>query len=135
MRKFAIWFSILAVLAVLIWLLIPRSHIIDSPFIRQISAMQQICKKLRDYNYDHPNLKPADVTNRGVTDYVAIGVLSTDDAAYIRDHNIIFHGFDPSKIAGDIPVLEAIYTKHQLQKRIVGYGDASVVTYDLGKTQ
>jgi len=133
MRKIAIWSSILAGLAVRMWLMIPRSSPVNSPFVRQISAMQRICKKLRDYDYDHPNLKPADVTSRSLPDYVAIGVLSVDDTAYIREHNIIFRGFDPRKISSDIPVLEAIYTKEQWHKRLVGYSDASVVAYDLNR--
>jgi hypothetical protein len=110
----------------------PRSGPVDSPFVRQISAMQHICTKLRDFEYDHPVLKPEDMAGRSLTDYVALGVLSPQDVTYIRDHGIQFHGFDPKKIGGDVPVLEAAYGR--FRKRMVGYSDASVVTYDSART-
>ncbi len=70
--------------------------------------MQQICLKFRDYDYYQSNLTAEDVTRRSIVDYVSAGVLSSNDAAYIRDHRIVFYGFDPAKIGGDVPVLEAM---------------------------
>ena len=115
MRKPVAFVSIFLVLGAIVCILPPRSRPVDSPFVRQISAMQQICLKFRDYRYDHPNLTAEGVTRRSVAEYVSTGILSSNDATYIREHNIVFHGFDPSKIAGDVPVLEAIYSNGHLQ--------------------
>jgi hypothetical protein len=123
--------AIICAVAALVWIALPRSGPIDSPFIRQMSAMQQICKKLRDYDYKHSSIKPEDIAGRNITDYVAIGILTPEDAAYIRDREITFEGFDPNKIGGDIPVLEAIYRKTGHPKRIIGYSDASVRFFPL----
>jgi hypothetical protein len=130
-RKLAYIAAIIFSVVMLVWIAVPRSGPVDSPFTRQISAMREICMKLRSYDYDHPNLKAEDMANRSVADYVAIGVLTAKDAAYIREHEITFHGFDPNKIGGNIPVLEAIFRKTRRPQRIIAYSDASVRFFPL----
>lgn len=136
MHKIAIWFLVCIFLALLFGIWFPGSRPVpSSPFKHQMSVMQQICKKLRDYDFGRTNIKPENTPSLNLSDHVALGVLSAEDSAYIRDHNIKFFGFDPKKIGGDIPVLETTYIRGQIPKRIVGYSDASVVEYDLPKTQ
>lgn len=132
-RKTISILAIICAIAVFVFLGIDVQHPgpVDSTFSRQVSTMGQICKKFRDYNYEHPNIKPEDVAGRSISEDVRMGILTSEDSAYIEDNEITFEGFDPNKIGGDIPVLEAIYTNTGHPKRIVGYSDASVRCFPL----
>ena len=96
--------------------------------------MHQIGTKLRNYADEHQTLPGAEQTGKSLDSLVAVGILSLDDAAFIREHHIDFRGFDPSRIASDIVVMETVFMNTKIPRRIVGYSDGSVVTYDLHKT-
>ena len=104
------------------------SRLVYSRFIRQMSAMREIGMKLRQYDLDHPALETDDLGTKSIDDLVAMNVLTAADAAYLREHDVIFHGYDPNRIAPDVPVLEAIYIRGQTKKRIVCYSDTHVET-------
>jgi hypothetical protein len=104
----------------------PGSRTINSPVTGQMSAMREISLKLLRFDDDHPNLKPEDIIKMSIDDYVAMGVLIPEDAAYVRDHNITFHGFDPGNQAADLPLFEAVYTKTRKPIRIIVYRDFHV---------
>ena len=103
--------------------------------MREISGMHQICTKLRYYADEHHTFPAGEATGKSVDSLVESGILSSNDAAYIHEHPITFHGFDPSRIGSDITVLDTVFTNTKTPRRIVGYSDGSVVTYDLHRTQ
>ena len=106
----------------------PGSRVVSSPYIRHLKAMSEIAMKLRQYVLDHPALETDDLGTKSIDDLVTMNVLTAADAAYLREHDVIFHGYDPNHIAPDVPVLEAIYIRGKTKKRIVCYSDAHVET-------
>ena len=107
----------------------------DTPLMREISSIHQICIKLRGYADEHPSFPSGTATGKRVDSLVTAGILSADDGAYINLHHIEFKGFDPSRISPDIAVVEVIFTNTEKPRRILGYSDGSVVTYDLHKAK
>lgn len=127
---------VLAGLIGLVALFLPSGPVAkDTPLMREISAMHQIGTKLRYYADEHQTLPGGEKTGKSVDLLVTSGVLSLDDATYIREHHIEFRGFDPSRIGSDIVVMETIFTNTKTPRRIVGYSDGSVVTYELQTRQ
>jgi hypothetical protein len=63
---------------------------------------------------------------KSVDELVAASILSVDDVAYIRKHQISFRGFDPNQISATVPVLETMFTNTGTPRRIVGYSDGHV---------
>ena len=135
MRIIAVCLVLAVIIAVAALLVRSGPVVRDTPLIREISGMHQICTKLRYYADEHHTFPTGDATGKSVDSLVESGILSPDDAAYIREHHIEFHGFDPSRIADDITVLETVFTNTRSPRRIVGYSDGHVVAYDLHKTQ
>ena len=137
LNKFGIWFVILAVV-VLVVCFFPqiRSPVVkDTPMLREISAMHDIGTKLRCYADEHQTLPGGEQIGKSPDSLVAAGILSLDDATYIREHHIEFRGFDPSRIGSNIIVMETVITNtDKIPCRIAGYSDGSVVRYDLHKT-
>ena len=137
MRKFRIWIFIAAVVAIVLGFIFfsgPISRTSDTPQMRELSAIYQLCTKLRYYADEH-SVFPSGVTkNNSIDELVAAGVLSADDAAYIRDHRIEYRGFDLNHIAADVPVFETIFTNTSSPRRIVGFSDGHVTMQDLRKT-
>jgi hypothetical protein len=135
-KRFAVWPVPAIIIGVLACaLLLPSGPVIrDTPFMRELSRIHQICSKIGLYAQEHPASSEGNMSNMNVDDLAAASILSSDDATYIRDHHIQFRGY-PSRIAGDVPVLETIYTNTRIPRRIVGYSDGSTVSYDLRRTQ
>jgi hypothetical protein len=106
-----------------------RSVVKDTPMMREISAMHEIDIKLRYYADGHQTLPGGPNTGKSIDSLVGLGILSPDDAVYIREHHVEFHGFDPSRIGPDIAVMETVFTDTRTPRRIVAYSDGSVVTY------
>jgi len=106
----------------------PCPRVVYSPYIRQIKAMSEIGMKLRQYDLDHPALETDDLGTKSIDDLVTMNVLTAADAAYLREHDVTFHGYDPNRIGPDVPLLEAIYIRGKTKKRIVCYSDAHVGT-------
>ena len=90
-----------------------------------------ICSKLRFYAEAHPSSAVGDFAGKGIDELAAAGILSQDDATYIREHRIEFFGFDPTRVAGDVPVLQSMFTNGGTRRRIVGHSDGSTVAYNL----
>lgn len=136
MRKIGIGIFVAVAVAIAIgfyWLLRPISHAVDTPLMREYSRIYQICVKLRYYAGEHYTFPDGTKTNKSIDGLVAVGALSTDDAAYIRDHQIEYHGFDLSYDA-DTPVFETIFTNTRSPRRIVGFSDGHVTMQNLDKT-
>ena len=133
--KVAVRLIIGTVGVIAIWLAVPRSGPRDTPFIREYNRIHQICGKLASYAEDHKAFPDGDTTGRSIDGLLAAEIITADDAAYIRDHHIQFHGFDPSRIGGDIPVLEALFPDKSPRRRIVGYSDGSTLSYSLDSKQ
>ena len=102
--------------------------------MREYARIHYICSKLRLYTEEHPTTSVRDLSGKGVDDLTAAGILSLDDATYIREHHVEFRGFDPTRIGGNAPVLETIFTNTKTPRRIVGYSDGSTVFYNLKRT-
>lgn len=104
------------------------SRLVYSPFIRQMSAMREIGMKLRQYDLDHPALETDDLGTKSIDDLVAMNVLTAADAAYLREHDVIFHGYDPNHHGARVPLFETTYVRGKTRKRIICYGDFHVET-------
>ena len=137
MRKVTIWLVLVIILGFVAYaVLVPSGPVIrDTPFMREYSRIHQICSKLTLYAQEHPGSTGGSVSRMTADELAAAGILSLDDVSYIRDHHIEFRGFDPSRIGGDVPVLERLFTNTSTPRRIVGYSDGSTVAYDLHKSQ
>jgi hypothetical protein len=107
-RKIIVWSVLVFVVGLVVCALLPTGPIIrDTPFIREYARIHAICSKLRFYAEMHPGAGVDDLSSKSVDDLAAAGILSLDDAAYIREHSIAFRGFDPTRIGGAVPVLES----------------------------
>jgi hypothetical protein len=133
--------AVATVAVVLVWFLV-LPHISRSapamrnaPLIREVFAIHEICSKLRHYADEHHPSSSGNATGETVDSLVASGVLSVNDAAYIREHHIAFRGFDPNRIGFGIVVMETVFTNGQTAHRIVGYSDGHVVAYDSHNTK
>ena len=130
---------LVAVLAVavlaFIFLSRPVSRTVDTPLMREYSRIHQICTKLRYYADEHSTLPDGVTTNASVDGLTAVGVLSAEDVAYIREHQIAYHGFDLSNMAADVPVFTATFTNTKLPRRITAYSDGHVAMEELDKTR
>ena len=87
---------------------------------------------MREYNQVHlltaklvrselPPPKGAD--SKRIEAFVAAGVLSTNDATYIRAHGIEFHGFDGTRTGADVLVFEAVCRSTKPPRRIISFAD------------
>jgi hypothetical protein len=134
-RSAVVWSVLAIVIGMTVYALLPTGPVIlDTPFMREYARIHDICSKLRFYAEENPSSSVRDFSGKSVDDLAAAGIMSLDDARYIREHRIEFRGFDPTRIGGDVPVLETIFTNTKTPKRIVGYTDGSTVAYDLKKT-
>jgi hypothetical protein len=98
--------------------------------MREYARIHEICGKLTIYAQENSSLPATNVSRMGVADLAAAGILSREDAAYIKDHDIQFRGFNPARIGAEIPVLETVFTNMRVPRRIVGYSDGHVVSRD-----
>jgi hypothetical protein len=103
----------------------PISTVVDTPLMREYSSIHKICAKLRWYSDGHSTFPNGVTTNSSIDGLVAVGILSADDAAYIRDHQIEYHGFDLRHIAADVPVFETVFTNTSSPRHIFGFSDGS----------
>lgn len=87
-----IWAVIAAAfLAVVYGLLVPSGpRFRDTPFMREYTRIHKICTALRFYAEDHTNSAVSDFSGRSIDDLAVAGILSQDDATYIREHRIEF---------------------------------------------
>jgi hypothetical protein len=126
--KVVLWSLLGAIGVLVIWLeLLPRNRLRVTPFIREYARIHAIGSKIA---LDYTN-KP--IAGGDLEGLLASGVISPDDAAYLREHQIQFYGFDPAKTGADTRVFETICTNTSPPRRIVGYGDGHTVAYVLQK--
>jgi hypothetical protein len=132
-----IWLVLAVILGCLACaLLVPPGPVArDTPFMREYSRIHQICSKLALYAREHPDSTGGRLLPMTADELAAAGILSAEDVSFVRDHYIEFRGFDPSRIGGDVPVLEELFTNTSAPRRIVGYSDGSTVAYDLHKAR
>jgi hypothetical protein len=107
----------------------------DTPLMREISSMHRICTKLRWYADQHQNFPLTSAATSNVDSLVAEGILTADDAAYIKQQHIEFEGFDPGRIGPDIEVMRATFANTRAPRRIFGYSDGHVAVCDLNKAR
>jgi hypothetical protein len=111
--------------AIAIWLahrfglLYPRPVVRDTPFTREYDQVYRLTGKL--VRSELPPPKGPD--SKRVEAFVAAGILSTNDEAYIREHGIEFHGFDGTRTGADVVVLETVCNRTKPPRRITGYAD------------
>src|SRR5436190_2692765 len=128
-RKIIVWPLIAIVIGLMVCaLLLPLGPVVrDTPFMREYTRIHDICSRLRFYAEEHPTSSVADLSGKSVDKLAAAGILTFDDATFIREHRVEFRGFDPTRIGGDFPVL--ICTNTKTARRIVGYSDGSTAWY------
>lgn len=125
MKSFGIWMFVAISVIVIggVLLLQPVSQTNDTPLMRAYSRLHQTCGKLRHYADGHSIFPGGASTNGSVDTLVSAGILSVDDAAFLRDHQVVYHGFDLRRIAPDVPVFEMVFTNTRTPRRIVCYSD------------
>src|ERR1017187_4818841 len=109
----------------------PISRAKDTPLMRAYSRLHQTCGKLRYYADEHSTFPGGAPTNGSIDTLVSAGILSADDAAFLRDHQVEYHGFDLGRIAAGVPVFEMVFTNNKTPHRIVSYRDGHTVMSDL----
>ena len=123
----AIWFACVAsglCIMLAVWLALrfgllhSGSVVRDTPFMRELNQVYRLTGKL--VLSELPPPKGPD--SKRIEAFVAAGILSTNDAAYIRQHGIEFRGFDGTRTA-DVPVFEMVSTNTRPPRRITGYAD------------
>jgi hypothetical protein len=134
MKSFVIWVIVVisAVVVVGFFLLSqPISRAKDTPLMRAVSRIHGISTKLRWYADEHSTFPGGAATNGSIDALVAAGILSADDAAFLHDHQVKYHGFDLGRIAADVPVFELVFTDTKTPRRITSYSDGHTVMSDL----
>ncbi|HWV99196.1 MAG TPA: hypothetical protein VNZ64_05825 [Candidatus Acidoferrum sp.] len=97
--------------------------------MREYNRIHVLCGKLVRAE---PRL-PKGADSRQIEAFVVAGVFTADDAAYLREHNIQFHGFDPASVGADVAVFETIFTNTELPRHIIGYADGHTVMRELNR--
>lgn len=123
--------SLVVVVAVAL-LLQPITGVKDTPLMRAYSRLHQTSAKLKFYADEHSTFPGGVSTNGNIDALVSIGILSTDDTAFLRDHQVRYYGFDLGHVAADVPVFEMIFTNTKTPRRIVSFSDGHTVMSDLG---
>ena len=129
MKSFGIWILVAISVVVIggVFLLQPISRAKDTPLMRAYSRLHQTGGKLRHYADAHSTFPGGTSTNGSVDTLVSAGILSADDAAFLRDHHVEYYGFDLGRIAADVPVFEMVFTDTKIPRRIVCYSDGHAV--------
>jgi len=140
MRRDISWSRILVVAAgilVLCGLIISQggSRTKDTPLMRRISSLHQIAAKLRWYADEHSVFSDGTSVSSNLDGLVATGVLSPEDAAYIRTNHIDYRGFDLGHVAADAVVFECVFSNTQSPCRVIAFSDGHVESRLFQKTQ
>src|SRR5271169_7104252 len=99
----------------------------DTPFTREYNQIHRLTGKL--VLSELPPPKGPD--SKRVEAFVAAGILSTNEAAYIREHDIEFYGFDGIRTGADVVVFETVCTQTRPYRRITGYADGHAAYREL----
>jgi hypothetical protein len=109
----------------------PISRAKDTPLMRALSRIHGISAKLKWYADEHSSFPGGATTNASIEALSTVGILSTDDVAYLRDHGVKYYGSDLSHIAPDIPVFEMVFTNATRSYHIISYRDGHTEVPDL----
>ena len=134
MKSFGVWVLVaISAVAVAGFVLFtqPISRVKDTPLMRAYSQLHQTCGKLRFYADEHSTFPGGAPTNGSIDILVSAGILSADDMAFLRTHQVEYHGFDLGRIAADVPVFEMVFTNTETPRRIISYSDGHTVMSDL----
>jgi len=133
MKSSGIWILVAISVVVIggLFLLQPISRTKDTPLMRVYSRLHQTCGKLRHYADEHSTFPGGAPTNGSIDTLVVSGILSADDEAFLRDHQVEYHGFDLSRIAADVPVFEMVFTNTKIPRHIISYSDGHTIMLDL----
>ncbi len=112
------------------WLTAPRIN--DRP--PGLLQLALICRQLHSFALDNPTGSEGKLSITNLDDLVSIGALSRDDTTYIRENQIRFYGFDPTRIGPDIPVFETPITWRKKPYLLVGYSDGHAAAHKVEKT-
>ncbi len=124
-----LWMSLTQIEKWGVGLLHPNSK--DTPLMRAYSQLHMTCGKLRHYADEHSTFPGGASTNGSVDSLVSAGILSADDATFLHDHQVEYHGLSLGRSAADVPVFEMVFTNTKTPRRIVSYGDGHTVMSDL----
>ena len=104
----------------------PISRTKDTPLMRRMSSLHQIASKLRWYANEHSVFPDGTALSSNLDGLVAIGVLSPEDAAYVRTNHIEYRGFDLGHVALDVVVFECVFSNTQSPCRVIAFSDGHV---------
>lgn len=122
-----------ALAAVVTGALAPRKVIRDTPMMRAMNRLRQISGNLPYYAGERDNALVGHAGFESIEALVTGGVVTPDDAAFLRTNGYVFYGFDPNMIRAEIPVFETVLTNTRPPRRLIGYSDGHVVASELGK--
>jgi hypothetical protein len=108
-----------AVIALWLCCVFSGSVVRDTRFVREYNEVSRLATKLVRSELPLPQGQES----KRVEAFVVAGILSSNDAAYIREHGIEFLGFDGTRTGADIPILEGVCTNTKPPRRITGYAD------------
>ncbi len=104
-------------MGILLLELMPHNRLRVTPFVLEYSRIHEIADKITTTYTNKP------IAGGDIDGLLASGVISTNDASYLREHQIHFYGFDPAKTQADIKMFETICTNTSPPRRIIGYAD------------
>ena len=113
----------------------PISRTKDTPLMRRISSLHQIASKLRWYADEHSVFPNGTTVSSNLDGLVAIGVLSPEDAAYVRTNHIEYRGFDLGHVAPDAVVFKCAFSNTQSPCRVLAFSDGHVERRAFQKAQ
>ena len=91
--------------------------------MRAYSRLHETNSKLRYFADEHSTFPGGATTNGSIDSLVSAGILSADDVAFLRDHQVEYHGLDLGRIVADIPVFEMVFTNTKTPRLIISYSD------------
>ena len=103
--------------------------------MRRMSSLHQIASKLRWYADEHSLFPDGTAVSSNLDGLVVAGVLSPEDAAYIRTNQIEYRGFDLGHVAADAVVFECVFSNTQSRCRVIAYSDGHVARRAFQKAQ
>ncbi len=122
----------LVALGLILWQVMPSllgPVVRDTPFMREYNQVYRLTGKV--VRSELP--PPKGPGSKRIEAFVAAGILSSNDAVYIRQHGIEFHGFDGARTGADVLVFETVSTNSKPPRRIIGFADGHAEYRELGQ--
>ncbi len=99
----------------------------NTPLMREYARIHALCGKVVLSTTPEPI--GSDSTNLNA--FVRLGILTPEDAVFIREHNVKFYGFNSDNRSASVPLFETVFSNTRSPQRIVGYADGHTVMSDL----